>query len=685
MGTKVPTKTARPRPSPSGKAKADPFAISPMEERTLEGVTKRVADAPVTLRVGQPKTDGKTVWLPVTDKSFSFYDDEGMAAHEGGHIRFRTIIGTDVPKRLCPENPKLAQLLMNIFEDARVNFLLRQTFPGYWDELNTVSARFVEKYIDQMAIIDPATLDDTKVAGKLVLTLAMLYDIDGRFVWDERLNDSSTFRFASKRMGRFWGHMKDAFDTLYDYLSFNASILATKKLLDAIREFLEDDLDKMDADGESDASEMEDGEKGKGGKCKAKKSSKPSKGKSPEKSDEPEDGESGEGSDGEGEPMEGDGSGGTLSKVDTDELSDEKSESGLSSKDLSPEERKRMERVLKSAASATSDEDMEKETEKDLTKDKEEMGKVIEKIKSDSIKTCKTPKCDSVDALYEDRTKIVLDVVRTAEDLKQVNAVRSSGTDIYDDIVHKNASLIHTLQVRFATIRNSQNMERGARRGLISRRDLAGVVASHGRFNRPFMMPIKSAGAYLVIAVDESGSMDHYGMQIAREAAVVFAEALKGTRIQFSVIGFGAVNGEERIAEKVYKALEEPVNKEKLGLMACAHKYVENRDGTSFRGIAKHHFHALQGGIPLMIVISDGRPCHGGTEYVDRKGMKDTADAVAELKQQGIRMFALSIDSSGDGYLRDIYGAQFYFVVDGLAALQNRLIFLTETLVRSVQ
>jgi nitric oxide reductase activation protein len=80
-----------------------------------------------------------------------------------------------------------------------------------------------------------------------------------------------------------------------------------------------------------------------------------------------------------------------------------------------------------------------------------------------------------------------------------------------------------------------------------------------------------------------------------------------------------------------------------------------------------------------MIVISDGEPHHGGTEYVGEVAEKMTARAIQALKQK-IKLFAISIDQRGRNYLKDIYGSDNYIVLDNPKDITNKLIYLVKNI-----
>jgi hypothetical protein len=186
------------------------------------------------------------------------------------------------------------------------------------------------------------------------------------------------------------------------------------------------------------------------------------------------------------------------------------------------------------------------------------------------------------------------------------------------------------------------------------------------------------------LSVSDEGSGDgdytkNLPIYIAKKSAIILAEALKETRIDFGVIGFSAIGGKNVIVEKVYKRLDEEANPRKLGSIWVSFESGENRDGTSFQAIASRHLKATQKKLPVMIVISDGEPHHGGTEYVGEVAERMTARAIQALKQN-IKLFAISIDQRGRNYLKDIYGSDNYIVLDNPKDITNKLIYLVKNI-----
>jgi len=257
----------------------------------------------------------------------------------------------------------------------------------------------------------------------------------------------------------------------------------------------------------------------------------------------------------------------------------------------------------------------------------------------------------------------------------------------YRKTTAKHATTIKEMRSLLNKIRTLRSQtERGARRGMISTRDLASVISTDGRYDRPFVSKTRSKGARILVIVDESGSMEMDGgtkMRCTREAVVMLSESLRDTSIDFAIVGFSATGAKHVIVEKVYKRFGCRLVETNIASIGCCRDHLENRDGTSFETIARNHLACSRGGeVQCAIVISDGRPSHGGTSYVGIAGCNRTAKSVKKLMQK-YKMFAISIDTGGSDYLKTIYGNKFV-AIGKPEDLGRELLYLVKMIATSV-
>lgn len=594
--------------------------ITPTELEVVKRVARRVADIPIeSVEIGAPRTDGKTIWLPLNEKDMSFEDFQGIGGHEGSHIRFGSITGAEIGKTICAENPKFGQFVLNMAEDVRIEDLLAQTFPGFWEYQDRANLRvLIEKHAPELMKLPEDALKSQKAIG-ILTTIVMSYGLkhDAEFLDKIRDSDGSGFRFADHRLFAFFESVKDAFAFLERYLSFDASIIAAIRIVEAMRQFIKE--------GEE--------EEGKG------------EGKGGEK--------------GDGIPSDA-------------ELPEGKPESGIDISKVPVDVKRRIEKVVEKVGKCKDHkckpEDLEKEMKPELDKSKEEIDKTVEKIKKEGEKKLEKEGEKASDPLEKD-VKVTL--VADTDDLKKLNGI-SDPRAIYDAIVAKNSVKIAQIRQKMSSIKRDERLQRGHRSGRISPTDLIRRVADP-TFDRLYLNMEKGEGASVIFIIDESGSMESR-ISLAREAAIIFCEALRGTRIDCAVVGFSGMGGKAEIVEKVYKWFDKPIEPERIGAIGCSHSY-GNRDGTSIEVIVKRHMQNKPN--PIVIVLSDGAPCHDGTSYVGSAAEKATKDSVLAVKRMGVHLFAISVDSGGAHYLAPIYGEK-YFICISMSKVGEQMLQLAE-------
>lgn len=118
----------------------------------LEGVGAKV-ERVILNNQGKCSTDGKNVYIPATyetnNEALDLMMQEGGLAHEvAGHLRYTCFkswhsLSDQVKKG---EADQLIHHFVNILEDARVNHLLSQDFPGSGKRLDATQAVFMERH-----------------------------------------------------------------------------------------------------------------------------------------------------------------------------------------------------------------------------------------------------------------------------------------------------------------------------------------------------------------------------------------------------------------------------------------------------------------------------------------------------------------------------------------------------------
>jgi len=609
------------------------------EINMLVAAVQRVADKEVIVRDGAPRTDGKVIYVPMRDRRFIFDDIIGFGAHEAAHIRFKSFKNESLTFSIMPARPDIAGAILNVFEDARVEMLLREVYPGFSRDLDAVNARILDQY--QLVEMLRCPIKSHELIDYL-LKLISVFTVDGRSERLYRLADENgRFVNASHKIGDFWRVVVKGYEIVKKGRSLTASVVASKMVCDAMLKFF-GDIAKKENDASDTTKKENDGVV-------------------------------------DGDMNDGDVIDVVEENLATGKLSDEKvtwigecREDEFNGLRGDPSEIKRSFAAIDKKSDVNIDEI--------LKESKEAMDKLINEIKENMKK-------DVVNVANEyttvrDYADVDVEIIRDANNIINYNRIYDS-LEVYYNVTNENREQITEIRRMLLKIAKSNSIQAGMRSGIVNSRDLSRVAASRGRYDRPFMSPVKSKGARILIIVDESGSMYSDNIRVARNACIVLADAMKGTAIEYAIIGFSAVIGRSKIVEKVYKAFDEPPRPEKIGAIYISTMSSENRDGTSIESAVKRHLSRYNdNNVPIVIVISDGAPAHGGTLYMGKRGMDHTAKVVHELSSK-YKMYAVSVDETGDKYLRSIYGKD-RFVVVKLGNLMEQMIYLIRTIAQSI-
>lgn len=689
--------------------------LSQKERILIENVARRVSDlSTCKILQGVPCTDGKCIFLPFNDPNLSYLDLEALAAHEGGHIRFKSIINPKLSHEISPKIPELGQIVLNICEDARIEYLLKQSFPGFWDELKVLNTRFCKENLVRVSEIDVKDPPSDAMLDFLLQIISLVGCENEELIFSNFLRVKGYFKFRSQSMKSFWIVVKQAINFVRKERSFLSSIIASKKIILAIQNYLikkktnmahsiplkkrSDCFDKK-SDSKLNQNSKEQIESKsrvdtkRNPESTSKKDSLEKTKKSPadfvEKKSTKEPKSSSKQANPESFSLNYDKLNDFLKKkkntISTSKLHSTKS-SGIPTTKLNSKENKLIERVIKEIGVV---DDLESSVLDEFSrKFKTELEISHEAIES-LLREMKSFKKTPIESIFDEKKiiifegKIKLHIVSNKNELKTLNCIHFPDKT-YQNIRSKYFPIIYKLRSKFAPIKKSQSLIRGQRRGYISGRDLSQVKASKGNFNRPFKRKQLSRGAQLILLIDESGSMRGSRIEMAKSAAIILAEALKNSKIEFSIIGFGAKSSQLVICEKIYKDFGETPNSEKIGTIGISNQFIQNRDGTSFRMVIERRILKFGPSLPILLILSDGEPCHGGTPYCGSGAVNDTKKAIEEIVRKRIKVFALSIDSRGASYLETIYGKDHYQIVADLSELPSKLIKLVSNIAKAL-
>ncbi len=161
----------------------------------------------------------------------------------------------------------------------------------------------------------------------------------------------------------------------------------------------------------------------------------------------------------------------------------------------------------------------------------------------------------------------------------------------------------------------------------------------------------------VLLLIDGSGSMDGERRNSAMISSVILHEVLKKQGIEHAIVEHRAHHDKPEMDVNIlldFNARED----EKLNIMQLDADD-NSRDGLALYWAEKYINTKTFCENKLIIVISDGAPCHNYDEYFGPVADKDTANAAKKIIQRGTNIIAISLDDA-DSYstydnLKNIY------------------------------
>lgn len=178
---------------------------------------------------------------------------------------------------------------------------------------------------------------------------------------------------------------------------------------------------------------------------------------------------------------------------------------------------------------------------------------------------------------------------------------------------------------------------------------------------------------------DKVAGSDNTVLQLAREAAVLLADALNKIGDPFAIHGFDS-NGRHDVEYFRFKDFDSTYDDKAKSRLAGMKGQLSTRMGAALR-----HAGSLLRRRPsskkLLLIITDGEPADNDVrdpQYL----RQDAKKAVEELTRNGIATYCLSLDPRADEYVSRIFGARNYMVVDHVQRLPEKLPLLYMGLTR---
>lgn len=193
----------------------------------------------------------------------------------------------------------------------------------------------------------------------------------------------------------------------------------------------------------------------------------------------------------------------------------------------------------------------------------------------------------------------------------------------------------------------------------------------------PLAYPDVDDDEYLVEFFREQGVRDEAARKIIdleKESVLLMADALERLGDAYSVCGFSGY-GRDQVDYYLCKDFDDRFDERSKARIGGIKPCRSTRMGPPIRHGTRR---LIETGsrIKAMIIISDGYPQDHdyGTDRNSRDyGLIDTMKALSEAKQQGVLTYCLTVDPSGHDYLRSMCPDSQYMVIQDIAQLPHEL------------
>ncbi|MDH5516657.1 MAG: nitric oxide reductase activation protein NorD [Gammaproteobacteria bacterium] len=159
-------------------------------------------------------------------------------------------------------------------------------------------------------------------------------------------------------------------------------------------------------------------------------------------------------------------------------------------------------------------------------------------------------------------------------------------------------------------------------------------------------------------------------LQLTREAATLVATAIEGIGDPFALHGF-ASDGRHDVQYYRFKDFNQRFDDESKSRLAGMKGGLSTRMGAALRH-AGQHLLKQQEKRKLVLLVTDGEPAD--IDERDPQHLRhDAKKAVEELYSTGVLTYCLTLDPNADDYVKRIFGANNYTVIDHVDKLPEQL------------
>jgi len=178
---------------------------------------------------------------------------------------------------------------------------------------------------------------------------------------------------------------------------------------------------------------------------------------------------------------------------------------------------------------------------------------------------------------------------------------------------------------------------------------------------------------------DKVRGHDYSVLDLTRAATVLLAEALQRIGDPFAIHGFCS-DGRHDVHYYRFKDFDQPYGDLARARLAGMKGSYSTRMGAALRH-AGHYLEQQPKRKKICFVVTDGEPADNDVR--DPQYLRhDTKRAVEQLLQQGVTVYALSLDPHADLYVSRIFGVKNFTVIDKVERLPEKLPMLYMSLTR---
>lgn len=188
---------------------------------------------------------------------------------------------------------------------------------------------------------------------------------------------------------------------------------------------------------------------------------------------------------------------------------------------------------------------------------------------------------------------------------------------------------------------------------------------------------LKTRDLSVVILMDLSESTneamagsDKTVLQLTREAATLVSTAINGIGDPFALHGF-ASDGRHDVQYFRFKDFNQHFDDDVKSRLAGMQGGLSTRMGAAMRHAGQHLLKQPERR-KLLLIVTDGEPAD--IDERDPQHLRhDTKKAVEELYNKGVLSYCLTLDPNADNYVKRIFGANNYTVIDNVDRLPEQL------------